>query len=223
MREKRRPGEVRDAIITVLSARQEGVPLAEIERWVSELIGEIAGSSVRSYLRLNTPEVFSRIGRGHYALRDGPAGAYARYGEDVVEEWPHFSFGKTRMVRADCFDWLRGQRRNSIHAVVTDPPYGLFEYSEKQQEKLRNGKGGVWRIPPSFDGSKRSPLPRFTILSAHDLEALEQFFCEWARLLLPVVVPGLTSSWPAIRYCRMWWPEAMREGDWNGGVRSCAS
>lgn len=190
MRGKRRPGEVRDAIIGVLSARQEGVPLAEIERGVSGLIGDIAGSSIRSYLRLNTPELFSRIGRGRYALRDGPIGVYAPHGEDVAEEWPQFSFGKATMVKADCFDWLKSQRRESIHAVVTDPPYGLFEYSEEQQEKLRNGKGGVWRIPPSFDGAKRSPLPRFTILSARDLEALEQFFCEWARLLVPVLVPG---------------------------------
>jgi len=73
---------------------------------------------------------------------------------------------------------------------VTDPPYGLFEYSPEQQEKLRSGKGGVWRIPPSFDGSTRSPLPRFTVLSPNDLRALEEFFFSWARLLWPTLVPG---------------------------------
>jgi site-specific DNA-methyltransferase (adenine-specific) len=74
--------------------------------------------------------------------------------------------------------------------VVTDPPYGLFEYTAEQQNKLRNGKGGVWRIPPSFDGVLRAPLPRFTVLSPQDLHALELFFFEWAQVLIPVLVPG---------------------------------
>jgi hypothetical protein len=52
-----------------------------------------------------------------------------------------------------------------VHAVVTDPPYGVVEYSDKEVQKLRSGKGGVWRVPPSFDGTKRSPLPRFTVLT----------------------------------------------------------
>jgi hypothetical protein len=74
--------------------------------------------------------------------------------------------------------------------VVTDPPYGLFEYTTEQQRKLRNGRGGVWRIPPSFDGVQRSPLPRFTVLSPQDLRALELFFFEWAQVLIPALVPG---------------------------------
>jgi site-specific DNA-methyltransferase (adenine-specific) len=74
--------------------------------------------------------------------------------------------------------------------VVTDPPYGLFEYSEEQQSKLRKGRGGVWRIPPSFDGATRSPVPRFTVLTPANLLELERFFSEWARLLRPVLVPG---------------------------------
>jgi site-specific DNA-methyltransferase (adenine-specific) len=94
------------------------------------------------------------------------------------------------IVHDDCLQWLSRQEANSIEAVVTDPPYGLFEYSPSQQAKLRAGRGGVWRIPPSFDGHKRSPLPRFTTLSEQDLGNLEKFFCDWARVLLPVVVPG---------------------------------
>ncbi|MEO7986620.1 MAG: DNA methyltransferase [Gemmatimonadales bacterium] len=74
--------------------------------------------------------------------------------------------------------------------MITDPPYGLFEYSPEQQAKLRSGKGGVWRIPPAFDGAKRSPLPRFTVLTPSDLKALEEFFFRWARLLSRVLVPG---------------------------------
>src|SRR2546422_10810156 len=56
--------------------------------------------------------------------------------------------------KIDAFEWLRARARNSIHAVVTDPPYGLLEYTEEQKQKLRAGKGGVWRIPPSFDRSE---------------------------------------------------------------------
>src|SRR5437763_10443572 len=36
----------------------------------------------------------------------------------------------------------------------------------------------------------RAPLPRFTVLTREDLGELERFFCAWARLPLPVVVPG---------------------------------
>ena len=32
--------------------------------------------------------------------------------------------GRARIIQADCFDWLARQPRDSIHAIVTDPPYG---------------------------------------------------------------------------------------------------
>ena len=74
--------------------------------------------------------------------------------------------------------------------MVTDPPYGLVEYSPLEQRKLREGRGGVWRLPPSFDGCRRSPLPRFTTLTAADLQVMEDFFEDWGRALLRVLVPG---------------------------------
>lgn len=96
----------------------------------------------------------------------------------------------TDIVLTDALQWLDNAAPHSIHAVVTDPPYGLVEYSEKQLAKRRNGQGGVWRIPPSFDGCRRSPLPRFTVLRAKDLENLRRFFEQFARKLYPVLVPG---------------------------------
>jgi DNA modification methylase len=90
----------------------------------------------------------------------------------------------------DAFEWLETADRKSIHAVVTDPPYGLLEYTPKELAKLHNGRGGVWRIPPAFDGSKRKPVPRFTVLKSRDHSELESFFARFARLLLPVLVPG---------------------------------
>lgn len=98
--------------------------------------------------------------------------------------------GPYEIVRADAFEWLEQARPRSIHAVVTDPPYGLVEYRPDQLEKMRNGKGGVWRIPPSFDGCKRSPLPRFTVLGEKDRKRLRTFFDRLAQQLMRVLVPG---------------------------------
>jgi site-specific DNA-methyltransferase (adenine-specific) len=90
----------------------------------------------------------------------------------------------------DAFDWLSQGEPNSIHAVVTDPPYGLVEYTPKQLEKMQNGHGGVWRIPPSFDGCQRRPLPRFTVLTPEQRVALQTFFQRLAESLWRVLVPG---------------------------------
>ena len=99
-------------------------------------------------------------------------------------------FGLQRLYLGDCIEWLRNAQPNSVHAVVTDPPYGLREYRAAEQQKMRAGKGGVWRIPPSFDGASRKPTPRFTVLSAADRAAIGAFFMEWGMALLPVLRPG---------------------------------
>ena len=91
---------------------------------------------------------------------------------------------------ADAFEWLAQADPCRIHAVVTDPPYGLLEYEPDQLEKMRNGSGGVWRIPPSFDGCKRRPLPRFTVLNEKHRKDLREFFRRLAEGLMPVLVPG---------------------------------
>jgi DNA modification methylase len=98
--------------------------------------------------------------------------------------------GQATLHHADCFDWLAQCPPASIHAVITDPPYGLIEYSAKEQGKLRAGRGGVWRIPPAFDGRPRAPLPRFTTLSAADRSELHAFFLRLATALGRVLVPG---------------------------------
>lgn len=92
--------------------------------------------------------------------------------------------------RGDAVAWLRSQPASSMHAIVTDPPYGLKEYTEPEKQKLRKGRGGVWRIPPSFDGCKRSPLPRFTVLDDTDRAALRAFFAAFADEAMRVLVPG---------------------------------
>ncbi|WP_262265465.1 DNA-methyltransferase [Microvirga yunnanensis] len=94
------------------------------------------------------------------------------------------------LVHADCFDWLARLPANSIDAVVTDPPYGVKEYEVHEIEKMKAGGPGIWRIPPSFDGNVRSPLPRFTDLKPKEREKLRAFFKEWGQLLLPALKPG---------------------------------
>lgn len=95
-----------------------------------------------------------------------------------------------QLVNVDAFDWLQDAPIESIHAIVTDPPYGLVEYSEKELAKLSKGKGGVWRLPPAFDGNKRMPVPRFTVLREGDRKDLKDFFYRFASLAKCVLVPG---------------------------------
>lgn len=189
---KHAPGTVRDSILHALSARPSGASAADIARAVSDKLGETAPSSVRSYLRLNTPRLFVKSERGVYSLRPDlfAKSDLSFFDQGVIENSRSFSYKNTRLDLADCFDWLRNAKENSLHAIVTDPPYGLIEYSDEEKEKLRQGKGGVWRIPPSFDGSKRSPLPRFTVLKQSDLHALHEFFRQWGALVKRVAVPG---------------------------------
>lgn len=99
-------------------------------------------------------------------------------------------FEKAIIVHADCFEWMGRIPEGSIHAIVTDPPYGVKEYNFDQIEKRTNGNGGIWRIPPSFDGSNRAPLPRFTALNPRERETLRRFFVEWGKLTVHALLPG---------------------------------
>ena len=98
--------------------------------------------------------------------------------------------GQYQIYHADCFDWLCGCPPQTIHAVCTDPPYGLIEFSAKELSKLRNGRGGVWRLPPTIGGHKRDPLPRFTVMTDEEKQTLRAFFRDWGKLLLDALVPG---------------------------------
>ncbi|MFG6432713.1 DNA-methyltransferase [Roseateles sp. LYH14W] len=184
-----RPGQVRDAIVDVLQAT-DSASVSQIALGVEQRIGPVPASSVRSYLQINTPELFVRQERGQYALAGFERAAARPVLAAKAADSAAFDDGRITLHRQDCMDWLAQAAENSVEAVVTDPPYGLIEYSDAEQEKLRAGRGGVWRIPPSFDGSARAPLPRFTVLKERELAELDRFFCEWARRVLRVLVPG---------------------------------
>ena len=202
-KERYAPGRVRDGILLALQHASGPLSIEEIRQRVNRIVGETSESSVRSYLRLNTPQLFVRESRGVYALADGNGVALQREMPDAPDERGVRFFGNASLYYGDCFDWLTERRPDSIHGVVTDPPYGLHEYTPAQQSKLRRGKGGVWRMPPSYDGHLRSPLPRFTTLTPDQLQALRGFFYTWARLLLPALVPGanvVVASNPLVSY-----------------------
>jgi site-specific DNA-methyltransferase (adenine-specific) len=98
--------------------------------------------------------------------------------------------GNSLIVHADCLEWLSRIPENSIHSVVTDPPYGVKEYDLDQLEKRAAGSGGVWRIPPSYDGHTRAPLPRFTALDPDERGRMRRFFVDWAQLAVRALRPG---------------------------------
>jgi site-specific DNA-methyltransferase (adenine-specific) len=98
--------------------------------------------------------------------------------------------GRAALVHADCMEWLGRIPADSIHGIVTDPPYGVKEYEFDQIEKRENGNGGIWRIPPSYDGANRQPLPRFTALNEVERKQLSRFFSEWARTAIHALRPG---------------------------------
>ncbi len=180
------PGMVRDAIVNYLSTSGSDAALKDINAAVAAKMGKVSPSSIKSYLNLNVPDLFERTEPGRYRLTtaadNGEVSAIA--GEPTLRQ------GLASLYHADCLDWLAAWPPQSIHAVVTDPPYGLVEYSAREQRKLRARKGGIWRIPPSFDGHRRAPLPRFTVLDTQNRSDLHEFFRRLGALLARVTVPG---------------------------------
>lgn len=125
------------------------------------------------------------------------------------------------MIHADCLEWLDRRDSDSIHAVVTDPPFGK-EYSEEQQQRLATvcggecGTNGVWGFYGNDSGgpdSDRIPLPRFTVLTDQEKQGIAEFFGDWARKLIRVIVPGghvFVASNPLLAY--IIFPEIARAG-----------
>jgi len=90
----------------------------------------------------------------------------------------------------DCLHWLKKCETNSIHAIVTDPPYGFREFQSRELKKMVEGSGGIWRIPPKIGGYERRPLPRFTVLTKDERDFIEEYIYEFAKLAYKVLVPG---------------------------------
>jgi site-specific DNA-methyltransferase (adenine-specific) len=180
------PGRIRDSILNYLGSLDGDAALEEIQQAVCGELGAVPSSSIRSYLNLNTPGTFERTGVGRYSIAGVVVDEDAQ-SDDALE---FVEIGQAKLYQADCMTWLARQPANSVHAVITDPPYGAREYTAEEQRKLRAGRGGIWRIAPSFDGHQRAPLPRFTVLDEDDKAWLQVFFKNFARLIGRVLVPG---------------------------------
>lgn len=119
---------------------------------------------------------------------------------------------KYELYNDDCMAWLERQPIDSFQAICTDPPYGLVEFSASEVKKMRQGRGGVWRIPPKLNGHQRAPLPRFSVLSKKQREAIEDFFVAWGSECLRVLVPGshvlVASNSTIAHYVQMGMAEA---------------
>jgi site-specific DNA-methyltransferase (adenine-specific) len=109
---------------------------------------------------------------------------------DLACSFPHESVENSMLILGDTFQWLRSLPSCSIHAIVTDPPYGVKEYEFDQMEKRDAGKGGVWRIPPKLGGYERAPLPRFTALNQKERNVLADYFVSFAHETVRVLKPG---------------------------------
>ncbi len=107
--------------------------------------------------------------------------------------FPTRSIGNTSgsfIVYANSFDWLDAIPENSLHALVTDPPYGVKEYELDQIEKRKEGTKGIWRLPPVLNGVARAPLPRFTALSSKEREIVRDYFIAFAESSVRALRPG---------------------------------
>ena len=99
-------------------------------------------------------------------------------------------FGRSVLLHADAFEWMARLPAESLDGMVLDPPYGVEEYEVKQLEQMLSGGPGIWRIPPTFDGCKRAPLPRFTALDEKQRTTLRRYFKDFSMLALPALKPG---------------------------------
>lgn len=102
------------------------------------------------------------------------------------------NIGKALLIHDDVFHWMNQREPNSIHGIVTDPPYGVKEFELEEIKRLRtsNGGTGIWRLPPVLDGCVRAPLPRFTALTPKERDTLFRYFEMWSRAVTRIMVPG---------------------------------
>lgn len=127
----------------------------------------LPGAALLLFVWYLHPELF---GAAKFELKDVTVGALG-------------IFTIAALYHTNCLTMLPLLKAESVSAVVTDPPYGLIEYASKEQRRLRTGnRGGIWRLPPAFDGYQRRPLPRFTVLSGTDRSAVTTSLCNGASL-----------------------------------------
>ena len=180
---KARPAESTLRSIASL-CNADPTPLLILAGYLPGDIGEI----LKQYPNKAPSVLREAFGKGEYAMDK-----QTEFQTMVAEPQAIYQTNKTtyELILGDCFEHMESQlQANSIHAIITDPPYGLKEYTDTEKTKLRSGHGGVWRIPPAMNGCVRRPLPRFTILSNDEKLNLMVFFRKWGEYANRILVPG---------------------------------
>ena len=110
---------------------------------------------------------------------------------------PYYRDEHVTVYHADCLDLLAALPDNSVHAVVTDPPYGL-EFMGRELDSPWKHCGAVVRDPAvergGFqDASGGNPYSRSRIEYGRGGEALIEYqrWCtDWAKKCLRILKPG---------------------------------
>ena len=97
----------------------------------------------------------------------------------VQPDAPHNTF--INLVEGDCLEKLTELAPESVHLVVTDPPY----YLDGLNSEWRKGKGDTPRGTGSVGG-----LPVGMKFDPRQGKALQKFIGEVGELLLPAMMPG---------------------------------
>ncbi|MCE2450697.1 MAG: helix-turn-helix domain-containing protein, partial [Candidatus Latescibacteria bacterium] len=98
------------------------------------ILADYLPSDLREILSQH-PAKASAILRGTFGRTDRPQDAPPA----VAESQALYQTGEAsyQLVQEDCFAWMEHCPPNSVHAIVTDPPYGLKEYTTQEKDKLR--------------------------------------------------------------------------------------
>ena len=75
--------------------------------------------------------------------------------EGLAFDYTTERIGQSRIIHADCLEWLSRLSENTLHAIVTDPPYGVKEYDLDQLEK-RDLRGVRLRMEHGFAEETRA-------------------------------------------------------------------
>ena len=104
---------------------------------------------------------------------------------------PHYTDSAVTLYHGDCVEVLRGLPDNSVHAIVTDPPYGL-EFMGKEWDSFKQTPQAWATRNKSEDltGKTSSPFLAAQVNSYGAGLPFQQWCTEWATECLRVLKPG---------------------------------
>jgi site-specific DNA-methyltransferase (adenine-specific) len=106
-------------------------------------------------------------------------------------EFEHEDFSQSAvMVHAPYEEWILGVPDESIHVIITDPPFSVREFDEDNIKELENGNL-VWQdFRRMDDGHVRAPQPVFHTLSVGQKDEIRDFFRDFSYNSSRILIPG---------------------------------